>query len=247
MVPRSSQAFRGGAAPGRYELRLDALVLLLAVIGAFAGGIVTFLSPRLVAYRLESQPRFPSLKIVLPFIGPFWEPTDTRRSLAVQIASTVVLAGLAIHDGASTKLAIGCAYSIVLLTIAYIDVDYRLVLNRLTYPAIPAAVVLSTWWPSFSDYFHPLNAVVAAVTALLVFGTLQLIGRGALGTGDTKLAVLIGAMVGFPNVLTALLFGIFLGGAAGAFFLVVLRRGRKTYIAYAPYLALGAIVFLFTV
>src|SRR5438874_1661561 len=83
---------------------------------------------------------------------------------------------------------------------------------------------------------------LGAGIGLALFLALQILGRGALGTGDTKLAILIGAMRGFPGVLNALSFGVIIGGVAAAILIFALRRGRKEFFAYAPYLAAGAIV-----
>ena len=74
---------------------------------------------------------------------------------------------------------------------------------------------------------------------------IDLLGRGALGAGDTKLALLIGAMAGMPGVFNALFFGVALGGLGALFYLTVLRRGRKEFMPYGPYLAAGAIIFFF--
>lgn len=211
-----------------------------------AGGLIAFVAPRLVAYRLEPPPEFPSPALVVPLAGPWLARVSPLRPILLELATAGLLAGLAAHFGSTWKLATAGIYTILLITIAYIDLDHRLVLNRLTYPGTILAIVLSLFWSSYSTYVHPLNAVLGAVVGLLIFAALQLLGRGALGTGDTKLAVLIGAMVGFPNVLSALLLGVVLGGLGAMFFLAVLRRGRKTYMAYAPYLAIGTVLYFFT-
>ena len=62
-----------------------------------------------------------------------------------------------------------------------------------------------------------------------------------MGMGDVKLAGVIGLMVGYPLVLPALLGGIILGGLAAALLLITKRATRKTAIAYAPYLCVGAL------
>ena len=200
----------------------------------------------MVAYRLESPPPPPSAGILVPIAGLWLAGTSPWRPLILEVSTAGLFGGLAAHFGASAKLPIAAGYTVLLLAIAYIDIDHRLVLNRLTYPGTVLAIVFSLFWPSFSTSFHPLNALLGAIVGLLIFAVLQLLGRGALGTGDTKLAALIGAMVGVPNVLSALLVGVVLGGLGAAFFLVVLRRGRRTFMAYAPYLAIGAVLFFFT-
>ena len=77
-----------------------------------------------------------------------------------------------------------------------------------------------------------------------VFFLLALIGRGAMGLGDVKLAGVIGLMTGYPLVVAALALGIVLGGVAAIALLVTRRAGRKGTMAYAPYLALGTIIVL---
>jgi prepilin signal peptidase PulO-like enzyme (type II secretory pathway) len=76
-----------------------------------------------------------------------------------------------------------------------------------------------------------------------LFFLLGVLGRGALGFGDVKLAGVIGLMTGFPSVLVALATGVLLGVVALAL-LVTGRATRKSKIAYAPYLAAGAMIVL---
>jgi leader peptidase (prepilin peptidase)/N-methyltransferase len=218
----------------------------MGLIGLLVGTTIAFMGPRLVAYRLETPPELPPPTLLVPIAGPWLARVAPLRPLLLQAAMAGILAGMAAHMGWTAKLALASLYSVLLVTIGYIDINHRLVLNRLTYPGTIFALVLSVGWPGFSTYPHPVNALLGAAAGLLVFGALQLLGRGAMGMGDTKLALLIGAMVGFPSVFTALVSGVVLGGLGGLFFLIVLRRGRKSYMAYAPYLVAGTIVYFLT-
>jgi len=85
---------------------------------------------------------------------------------------------------------------------------------------------------------------LGGVVGLGLFLLLAIIGRGALGLGDVKLAGVIGMMVGYPSVLTALMVGAILGGVGAAAMLIMRKATRKTKIAYAPYLVLGALLTL---
>ena len=69
-------------------------------------------------------------------------------------------------------------------------------------------------------------------------------GRGASGAGDVKLAAFIGVVVGFPQGLWALALGILAGGAGALFVLITRRSGSESYIPYAPFLCLGAMLVL---
>ena len=88
----------------------------------------------------------------------------------------------------------------------------------------------------------------SAVLGLLVCGgiffAVAIIGHGAMGVGDVKLAAAIGALLGFPAALHGLFLGIVFGGLAAAFLLLTRRAGRKDSFAYGPYLAVGAWIML---
>ncbi len=92
------------------------------------------------------------------------------------------------------------------------------------------------------DVLQPLLGVLIGGSLFLL---IALIGRGAMGMGDVKLAAALGALVGFPAIVPALMVGIIAGGVAALVLLLTRRVGRKDYIAYGPYLALGGwLVFL---
>jgi prepilin signal peptidase PulO-like enzyme (type II secretory pathway) len=223
-------------------LRVNPVVLILmTILGLVLGSVTVYLSPRLAAHRLDEPPTLPGMKVLVPIAGAWLASWRQLRTIGTEVVAAVAFAGLYLHFGWERQLLLACAFTTLLLTIAYIDVDYRLVLNRLSYPGMLAAFGASLLWPRMGI----TSAVLGALTGLSVFFVLQLIGRGKLGTGDTKLAILIGAIRGFPDVFNALLLGVLLGALAGIILMVVMRRGRKTYFAYAPYLAAGAVLSFF--
>jgi prepilin signal peptidase PulO-like enzyme (type II secretory pathway) len=131
-------------------------------------------------------------------------------------------------------------YSLILLTILVIDLEHRLVLNVMLGPA-SIIVLLLNIMPGMAG----IQSVVLG--GLAGFGVLLLValaGRGKMGAGDVKLAGLLGLMTGYPAIWSALALGIVLGGIAAAVLLVSRRATRKATMAYAPYLAVGALVTL---
>jgi leader peptidase (prepilin peptidase) / N-methyltransferase len=85
--------------------------------------------------------------------------------------------------------------------------------------------------------------ILSAGFGLLVSGglflLLAIIGRGAMGLGDVKLAGVLGALLGLPLVLYALLIGVCAGGVAALYLLLSRRSKASGTMAYGPYLALG--------
>jgi leader peptidase (prepilin peptidase)/N-methyltransferase len=124
----------------------------------------------------------------------------------------------------------------LLLAITLVDFQVRRIPNVLVLALLIWALVQPLWLGQ--------PTLVAAALGLLAGGglflLLALIGRGAMGAGDVKLAAALGAVVGFPHVLPALFLGAVAGGAAALVLLATRRAGRKDYMAYGPYLALGA-------
>lgn len=217
------------------------LQILSALAGLVVGSIIVFAAPRLVSDRVSDPVAYAPAVVLLPLVGVWLARWRQVYALGLEVLTALVFEALSVRYGADSRLVLSALYSTVLIAIAYIDLDVRLVLNKLSFPGVALALAGSLWWPDFGL----LNSVKGLLAGLLIFVVFQVIGRGALGTGDTKLALLVGAMRGFPGVLNALLLGVILGGLGAIFALIVLRRGRRDYIAYAPYLSAGAILSFF--
>ena len=94
---------------------------------------------------------------------------------------------------------------------------------------------------SIRDAFRAVLCALAvgAIGLLLAF-----IGSG-LGLGDVKLGALIGLWLGWHGasiLVASLCTGIILGGLAAFLLLLTRRAGRKSSIAYGPYLIAGALM-----
>jgi leader peptidase (prepilin peptidase)/N-methyltransferase len=127
------------------------------------------------------------------------------------------------------------------------DLEVKLIPNRIMYPAIGAMLVIGTLFgpavPSVTliAWWHvPLGGLVGfLVMWLLAWVGVALLGEGALGAGDVKLAAYMGVVTGFPLIIVALLMTFLLGGV-GALGVLIARRGSlRTAIPYGPFLVLG--------
>jgi leader peptidase (prepilin peptidase)/N-methyltransferase len=164
-----------------------------------------------------------------------------RRSLAVELATPLLFAAFAFHlAGDPLHLAIAWLYVAFYVAVTVIDLETRRVLNVMLAPAAAAAVAISVLAAPPS----PTSALLGGGVGFGLFFLLGVLGRGALGFGDVKLAGVIGLMTGWPGVLTALTAGALLGGVVALLLLLTGRATRKSKIAYAPYLAAGAVIAL---
>jgi len=134
----------------------------------------------------------------------------------------------------------------VLVVLTFIDIDHKILPNRIVLPSAVAFLALlaivvaldGTW----ADWLRAVGGGAAAFTTLLV---VALIYPAGMGFGDVKLAIVLGSALGYLGwaVIYVGFFLSFLIGALGGLAMVLARRaGMKSQIPFGPYLALGSVV-----
>jgi len=174
------------------------------------------------------------------------------RSPFVEFGAAAVFAFLAWHYGLSRELAFAAVYAAIFIVIFVIDLEQKLILNVVVFPAMLLAFAFSFFWGGYQEFWPKvgpgfvLSALMGGAVGFLLMLLPYLITRGrGMGYGDVKLAALIGLMSGFPLVVVALLVGIVAGGVVAIFLLLSrLVKSRKAAIPYGPFLAVGAMVAL---
>ncbi len=130
----------------------------------------------------------------------------------------------------------------VLVVIAATDIERRIIPNQIVLPAI--AIVLIARIAFFPA--RTLEWTAAALLAAAVLMLPRLRNPAAMGMGDVKLAMLIGAALGW-GAFVALAVA-FLSSLPVAAVLLV-RRGRaarEAALPFGPFLAVGALLVVFT-
>jgi leader peptidase (prepilin peptidase) / N-methyltransferase len=161
------------------------------------------------------------------------------RYPAVEAVTALLVIACGLRFGATPEAVVAAGFCVVLVAVSAIDIEHRIVPNRIVLPAAAVALVAQTiLYPS------PEWAVAALAASGFLLAAALAYPQG-MGMGDVKLALLLGAMLG-RNVSVALMVG-FLAGLVPAAVLM-LRHGsqaRKVAIPFAPFLAFGALVALF--
>jgi leader peptidase (prepilin peptidase) / N-methyltransferase len=225
--------------------------------GLLAGALVTLVARALPERgRLLSRPICPSQGCALDWAAasqslralgvarrcPACGAGPARSDIALELATALIFGALALTSPSGFMLAVHAAFATLLMMILAIDLRHRQVYLIMGYGGILLALLAAPM--SMSGGL--LSAAVGGIVGGLAFGGLYLLGRiiyrggEPLGTGDITIAALLGAMAGFPGVLTALLVGIFVGGI-GAVLILTLGGSRKVFMPYGPALCVGGL------
>lgn len=156
------------------------------------------------------------------------------------------------------------AFCFVMVVIAFIDLDHKLILNKVTIPSMVVFYAASLLWPERRWYDGLVGAAIG-------YGLPWAIGeiyyrvtrREGLGLGDGMLLALVGALLGWRGVLVALFGGSVIGSVIGISALLIGRAGdadapadggggeadtpslMRTELPFGPFLAMAASFYLF--
>jgi leader peptidase (prepilin peptidase)/N-methyltransferase len=147
-------------------------------------------------------------------------------------------------DNQVTALIAG-VYILVLILILFVDLRQRRILNAIALPATLLALLVGL----IDGRESFLVAFLGMLAGFLFFYLLYWAGKkfygpGALGFGDVKLAMLLGAMLGLRYVWPALILGLLVAGLTGILLLLTGRAGLRTSLPYGAFLAGAGIVVL---
>jgi leader peptidase (prepilin peptidase)/N-methyltransferase len=134
----------------------------------------------------------------------------------------------------------------LLLIIAFIDLDTFLIPNIICLPGIALGFIFSFFTPRLSWMDSLLGIVLGAGMVYLIAAAFWLIRRKeGMGGGDVTLLGLIGAFIGWPGVL----FTVFISSVSGTIIAAPLLwrsgKGLGSQIPYGPFLAFGAVMYIF--
>jgi leader peptidase (prepilin peptidase)/N-methyltransferase len=165
------------------------------------------------------------------------EPISPRYPV-VELLTALVFVAVVLVRGFDDDLILELPFVAALIALAGIDLDHKLLPNRIVYP-MAAYGVIATLLVDRDDLVENLVSGAGAFVFLLL--AVLAYPRG-MGLGDVKLAGAMGLYLG-ASVIPALLVGFLSGSVVG---LVILARegaaARKKAIPFGVFLALGGIV-----
>jgi leader peptidase (prepilin peptidase) / N-methyltransferase len=164
----------------------------------------------------------------IPFVYP-----------AVELVTALLIAGCVFAFGLTLHAAIAALFCAVLVAVSAIDLEHRIIPNRIVLPATVLVLVVNTARDLTPEW------TIAALGASGFLLAAALAYPAGMGMGDVKLALLMGAALGktvpvalMGGMLAAMIPGLFLFARHGS-------KARKMGIPFGPFLAIGSVVALF--
>jgi leader peptidase (prepilin peptidase)/N-methyltransferase len=133
--------------------------------------------------------------------------------------------------------------------------DVRIVPDVISLPGIIAGLLFAVIGRYLiHDPFELVPTPMSALLGVLIGGGFLLAlawayeaftGVEGMGGGDIKLLAMIGAFLGWPSIPVTLFFSSLGGSVIGLTAMLVKGVGRKYALPFAPFLCLGALLYLF--
>ncbi|OIK01197.1 prepilin peptidase [Streptomyces monashensis] len=178
--------------------------------------------------------------------GPSVGTLPYTPSAPLLAAVTALLcAALTAATGTRPELAVWLLLAPVGVLLAVVDFRVQRLPDPLTLPLAPVALALLGLAALLPEHAgHWLTALYGAVALGAGYFVLFLVNPSGMGFGDVKLAVGMGAVLGWYGwsvVLLGAFAGFLLGAVYGGALVVVRRAGRRTTIPFGPFLLSGAL------
>lgn len=164
----------------------------------------------------------------------------------IELLTTVIFTCLYFYLPTHYFLGYGIFFSALIITIRS-DLEYMLISRLVTLFLVPLGIALS------AANLLPISALESILGACVGYGFLWLVSKiftfcthkQGIGEGDFDLLCFIGAFTGIIGCWASVLIGSIAGSIIGLYYCATTRNAYSIKIPFGPFLALGAILFVF--
>jgi prepilin signal peptidase PulO-like enzyme (type II secretory pathway) len=246
-------------------------IMIVIVHGFLAGWLVNYLSDVLPTLRKLSRPTCIHCGTAFGWRDYFLvsacrtcKKPRSWRTYSVLVLGPVIAVLLSINPPAQFPAQFSYWISLLVLTyfgvVLVIDLEHRLILHIVSIVGavigLLAGIAANGLLPTLVGGLGGLLIMLAFYFFGTLFARYRARKRGrddgeeALGFGDVTLSAVIGLMLGWPLVITALIIAVLAGGIISVLMIIILVATRRfesmnVFIAYGPYLVLGATLLMF--
>jgi len=133
-----------------------------------------------------------------------------------------------------------------LVTITFIDIEHQIIPDEISLSGIVIGFAFSFFLP-WQGWLNSLSGILLGGGCLLLvaYGYHWLTGREGMGGGDIKLLAMMGAFLGWKAVPFIVFSASLVGSVVGVSLILFQKRDGKLAIPFGPYLAAGAVLYIF--
>jgi leader peptidase (prepilin peptidase)/N-methyltransferase len=127
-----------------------------------------------------------------------------------------------------------------LIIITVIDLEHQIIPDVITLPGIILGLLINFFLGQ-----GLINYLIGSLVGGGLFFLVAVMSKGGMGGGDIKLISMLGAFLGWFNILLTILISSFLGAVIGLALIIIKKKKRKDPIPFGPFIALGAMIVIF--
>lgn len=133
-----------------------------------------------------------------------------------------------------------------LVTASFIDYDHMILPDEITLGGLALALIGAALNPE-REFLDAVYGVLfgGGILWLVAYVYFVATGRDGLGGGDIKLLAWLGALLGWRSIPFIILSSSIVGSVVGLLMSRKTEDGLKTMIPFGPFLALGALLYIF--
>ena len=247
--------------PAMHDPVLLAFVFVFGIsFGSFFNVLIYRLPHEISLYRpgshcpiCKSKIRFYENVPIISFIALRGRCSHCKAKISWRYPLVEALAGL---------LAVGAFYwfgftvkgfeaallSLIFIPVFFIDLEHRIIPDILDLPWIPIGLIVSFFPGAIVNWKESLLGIIigGGLFFFVMWMGEKVFRKEAMGFGDVKLAAMLGAFLGWKNILLVLVMGSFFGSVVGIAIIALSRRdGKSTYVPFGPFLVFAAALALY--
>ncbi len=247
-----------------YNVSITLPLIIAAIVGILAGGVVNMLADDLPRRRPVTTPRYPDgtprpliawLGLTAFLFGKRASPNGIKLSwrhplTEIGTALLLMLAVWSLTDDplmTSIQFVFWVVYLVIFMLITVIDLEHRLILFVVMIPSYMIALldpILTNYGPTLGQsllgaglgfgVFFALYMGGFVFTYLMAVVQKRQINEVAFGYGDVMLIALSGLILGWQSLIFAMFLTVFIGAFGAVVYLVVRRLAGKHYSMFTP-------------
>lgn len=164
----------------------------------------------------------------------------------VELINGLLTLALFLRFGPTLTFLVFFLFCSSLVVVTFIDIEHQIIPDEISLSGIVVGFACSFFLP-WLGWLNSLAGILLGGGSLLLvaWGYHRLTGKEGMGGGDIKLLAMMGAFLGWRAVPFIIFAGSLVGSVVGISMMLFQKRDSKLAIPFGPYLALGALLYIF--